>query len=430
MKILILSAEVWRDDTNGGNVLSNIIKGLDAETAQVFCNPGTPDNTLCKRYYQMTDGMVMRNFFSHRPIGRELVFENYPCEEKTNANEVAEQPNKKMYSFFHRHRLGIFYFAKNFLWNHSNWKNDGFKKFIDDFSPDIIFAPCYGSKFMLKMTRFVADYTGKKVISYISDDSYTLRQFRLSPYFWLNRFSVRRQLRKTFPYYSLVYTMTDTQKEQCERDFGAKMKILRKSANADSIPVKCQVGTPIKLVYAGGIYLNRYKTLAKIAKAISNINKDGVKMTLDIYTANEITKKVNRLLNDGVNSRIHGAVSQAELAEIYRASDIALHVESFSLKNRLEVRMSFSTKIVDCLASGAAPMAVCDAKQGGYRYLKENDAAICVDSLKKIEAALRDICENSEKIIYYANMARECVRMNHDEEATDKMLKEDFSALI
>ena len=42
MKILILSAEVWRDDTTGGNVLSNVIGGLGAEVAQVFCNPGNP----------------------------------------------------------------------------------------------------------------------------------------------------------------------------------------------------------------------------------------------------------------------------------------------------------------------------------------------------------------------------------------------------
>ena len=429
MRILILSAEVWRDDTNGGNVLSNLIKGLDAEVAQVFCNPGEPDNALCKKYYQMTDGMVIRSFFSHKPIGRVLDYEEYPCNNKQE-QVIAEQPNKKMYSFFHGHRLGIFYFARNFLWNHSNWKNDGLKKFIDNFNPDIIFAPCYGSKFMLRLTRFVAERTGKKVISYISDDSYTLKQFRLSPYFWLNRFSVRRQLRKTFPYYSLVYTMTETQKEQCERDFGANMKILRKSWDAEKIPEKTSVGTPIKLVYAGGIYLDRYKTLAKIAEAIKKINKDGVKMTLDIYTANEITPKIKKLLNDGESSKIHGAVSQEELVEIYKNSDIALHVESFKLRNRLQVRMSFSTKIVDCLASGAATMAVCDPLQGGYRYLRENDAAICVPSLKEIEGALREICDNPEKIKIYAQRAKECVRINHDEEATQKMLREDFGAYI
>ena len=429
MRVLILSAEVWRDDTNGGNVLSNLIKGLNADVAQVFCNPGEPDNALCKRYYQMTDGMVIRNFLRHRPIGRELIYDDYPCNNR-ESEAVADQPNKKMYSFLHAHRLGLFYFARNFLWNYSNWKNDGLKKFIDEFNPDIIFAPCYGSKFMLRLTRFVAERTGKRVISYISDDSYTLKQFRLSPYFWLNRFSVRRQLRKTFPYYSLVYTMTDTQKEQCEKDFGANMKILRKSWDANKIPEKTSVGAPIKLVYAGGIYLNRDKTLAKIADAIKNINKNGIKMTLDIYTANEITKKVKKRLDDGVNSRIHPAVSKEKLIDIYAKSDVALHVETFKLKHRLAVRMSFSTKIVDCLASGAATMAVCDPLQGGYRYLKENDVAICVPSISEIEGALRDLCENPDKIIYYAKRAKECVRENHDEAKTEQMLREDFESLL
>ena len=208
------------------------------------------------------------------------------------------------------------------------------------------------------------------------------------------------------------------------------MKILLKSADASLIPEKENIGEPIRLVYAGGIYLNRYKTLKKIADAIRSINKDGVRMRLDIYTANEITEKISRALDDKENSFIHPSVSLPELAEIYKASDIALHVESFGLKERLAVRMSFSTKIVDCLASGAAPMAVCDPKQGGYRYLEEEGAAICVGSADKIEAALRELLSNPERIKDYARSARECVARNHDKEKTAEMLRCDFEELI
>ena len=429
MKILIISAEVWRDDTNGGNVLTNLIGPIDAEVAQIFCNPGEPQNNVCKKYYQMTDGMVIRSALRHRPIGKTIEYSEFPSavdKEKV----IAEQPNKKMLSFFHRHRLGIFYFARNLLWNTSNWKNEKLNSFIDEFAPDVIFAPCYGNKFMLKLTRYVAKRSGKRVISYISDDSYTLRHLRFSPYFWLNRFSVRRQLRKTFPYYSLVYTMTDTQKEQCERDFGANMKILRKSADAALIPEKREVRDPIRLVYAGGIYLNRYKTLSKIAEAIRRINTDGVRLRLDVYTANEVTEKIARALNDGESSFIHPSVSLSELAAIYEKSDVALHVESFGLKDRLAVRMSFSTKIVDCLASGAAPMAVCDPKQGGYKYLLDEGAAICVGSPDKIEDALRGLIREPQMIVDYARAARECVARNHDKEKTAEMLRRDFEELI
>lgn len=425
MKVLILSLEAWQDSTNGGNVLSNMFGGTNFEIAQIYCNPGTPQNNLCTHYYQMTDGMVIRNFLNHKPIGRAF---DMRCSlaDQNEEKPSAEQPNKSFYSFFHRHRLGIFFIAKNFLWNTSNWKNDALQKFVTDFDPDIIFAPCYGSKFMLRLTRHIAELTGKNVISYISDDSYTLKQFRISPLYWLERFSVRRQLRKTFPYYSLVYTMTETQKEQCERDFKANMKILLKPVPFGEIPEKKTVGTPIRLVYAGGIYLNRWKTLAAIADAIREQNRDGVKIVLDIYTGNEVSPEINKRLNDGVHSVIHGSVSQKELCNIYHNSDIALHVESFDLKNRLAVRMSFSTKIVDCLASGCAVMAVCDEKQGGMVYLKENDAAICVTDQKDIDKTLRTLADNPQRIVEYAAKAKQCCIRNHSQEQNRAMILEDF----
>lgn len=428
MKVLVISAEVWQDRTNGGNVLSNIFCDTGFEFAQIYCNPGTPENKLCTHYYQMTDGMAIRNFLRHKPIGKTFDLQA-STNIKNEENPLVEQPNKKFYSFFHNHRLGIFYVVRNFLWNTSNWKNENICKFVKDFDPDIIFAPCYGNKFMLRLTRYIAEMTGKNVISYISDDSYTLKQFRISPLYWLERFSVRHQLRKTFPYYSLVYTMTETQKAQCKRDFGANMKILMKSVPLDTIRPRTSVGTPIRLVYAGGIYLNRWKTLAAVAEAVREINKDGKRMQLDIYTGNEISSEISNRLNDGVNSTIHSAVSQVELQEIYYNSDIALHVESFDLKNRLAVRMSFSTKITDCLGSGCAVMAICDKKQGGFRYLQDMDTAICISNKTEIIDALMRIVENPSLILDYAQKANNLCKINHDSQVIHQMIKDDFEEI-
>lgn len=425
MRVLIISQEVWQNGTNGGNVLSNMFSDTSFELAQIYCNSGTPVNNLCKKYYQMTDLMVIHNFLKHKPIGK--AFELEESEQKQGTKP--EKPNKKFYAFFRNHRLRIFYTAKMLIWNLSNWKNKGLDDFIKDFSPDIIFAPCYGNTFMLRLTRYVAKLTGKKVISYISDDSYTLKQFDLSPFYWINRFAVRRQLRKTFPYYSLVYTMTENQKRQCEKDFGANMKILLKSAAFGDIPIKETVGNPIRLVYAGGIYLNRWKTLLEVANAVKMLNTDGVKLRLDIYTANDLPKKAGGL-NDGVNSFVHSPVSQGELKNIYHDSDIALHTESFDLKNRLAVRMSFSTKIVDCLSSGCAVIAICDEKQGGFVYLKENNAAICVSSKSKIYRTLEEIVYNQRIIFDYAENAKKCCLLNHDKKKITNMIITDFGGIV
>lgn len=432
MRVLILSAEVWQDGTNGGNVLSNIFANSNYEFAQVYCNPGIPQNTLCRKYYQMTDSMVIRNFINRKPIGKAFELTNVTENRKITAVEaIPEKQNKKIYSFFHRHRLSIFYFARHFFWNRANWKNKNLREFIDSFNPDIIFAPCYGDQFMLKLTRYVKDYTGKNVISYISDDAYTLRQFRLSPYFWMHRMVIRRELRKTFPYYSLTYTMTESQKEQCEKDFNANMKILRKAVpftitNAS----EKHVGTPIRLVYAGGIYLNRWKTLRKVAEVIKKINENGVKIQLHIYTANEITTAINKSLNDGKNSIIHSSVTQKELERIYMQSDLALHVESFDLRNRLLVRMSFSTKIVDCLASGCAVLAICDKKQSGYLYLKEQKAAMCAENREQIEEILSYILKNPKIISEYAKNAKRCCEKNHNKNRITNIIQTDFEEIV
>lgn len=429
MKILVISGEVWQDKTNGGNVLTNMFRNSDWEFAQIYCNPGMPENNICKKYYQMTDSMVIRNFILHRPIGKYFVFDASKQDNTKEVNKI-EMPNKNFYKFFRSHRLGIFYFIKHRLWNISNWNNNNLKKFLDEYAPDIIFAPCYGDKFMLRLTRFVGDYTGKKIISYVSDDVYTLKQFNLSPFFWLDRFSVRNQLRKTISYYSLIYTMTDAQKRQFECDFNANMKILRKSTPYFLEEKEKKINNPLRLVYAGGIYLNRWKTLKILTDVIKEINKGGVKIILDIYTANEITKKINKALNDGVNSFIHAAVSQKELQIIYQNCDIALHVESFDIKNKLLVRMSFSTKIIDCLSSGCAVMAICDEKQGGIDYLKKEEAAICISDLNDIYKKLIEIVEDNEIVYKYKKRAKECCLRNHDVNQIEDMIKKDFESLV
>lgn len=425
MKVLIISAEVWRDDSNGGNVLSNMFGGFNWEFAQIYCNPGMPDNGICTKYYQITDSMVLHNFIKYTPVGQAFDLDKIT----TNNNVNIEQPNKKFYDFFHAHKWNIFYFFKHFLWNHSNWRNENLKRFITDFSPDIIFAPCYGDCFLLKLTQYVSQITKKSIISYISDDNYTLKQFNLSFFYWMDRFKVRRQMRKTFPLYSLVYTMTEQQKIQCERDFGAKMKLLMKPSSSLCEQINFDIKFPIKLVYAGGIYLNRWKTLRKFVQAIKSINIDKKYFELAIYTQNEITQKLKKKLHDGVNTFLYSAVTQKQLREIYLNSHIALHVESFDLKNMLQVRMSFSTKITDLLASGCAIIAVCDKNQGGYRYLEKENAAICIDNPKKIIEKLKYIKENPKLIKDYKVLARECLNRNHNPEQIHRMIETDFNSV-
>jgi len=424
IKILIISSELWKNGTNGGNVLSNLFEGMDAEFAQIYCSPGSPDNTVCEKYYQMTDFMMINNVIKGHKVGKGFEYFHKSALQPTLS--YASQENKGFYRFFSRYRLNLFFVIKELLWKLAKWDNQQLSKFITDFEPDIIFAPCYASHYMLQITRYVANLTSKKVISYISDDNYSLRQKSLSPIFWINRLILRSSMRKTFPYYSLTYTMTDEQLFELKSALNANMKILRKGGDFSGDCVKTSVNLPIRMVYAGGIYCGRWKTLAYIGELLKKINQDEIKMRLDIYTQTNITTKQRKLLNDNCNIFLHQPVSQTELNQIYQSSDIALHVESFEKQYKLLTRLSFSTKIVDCLASSCAVMAISSKEHSGLTYLKKEDAAICIDDPSKIEKALQKIADNPEIAIKYANKAWDCGKRNHQIESIRAGLHKDL----
>lgn len=422
MKILILSLEAWRDDTNGGNVLSNIFNGIDAELAQIYCSAEKPKNTLCKHYFQITDAMALDNIRHRKEMGREFFYDDQENCSELEWDEKIRNIKKKKSSWFLR-------LARQAVWGLSKYKNKKLQKFIEDFNPDIIFAPCYASTYMLSLCRYIHKLTKKPIISYVSDDVYSLKHCNFSPIFWLNKFIVRHAVKKTWKLYSLVYTMSSIQKEYMER-LKKPMKILCKSSSFDDFDKEKQIGTPITIIYAGGTYENRWRTLCALTKEIKKINRDGCKIILNIYTKCALNKKAERILNDQENAFVYPAIDYEELMKKYREYDIALHAESFRLKDRLNVRMSFSTKIIDCLASGCAVMAICDKKQGGGRYLNEQDAAICIQSLKKIRPTLNAIINDKNILQTYRYKAFACGEKNHQQRVITAGIKEDFKKIL
>ena len=166
-----------------------------------------------------------------------------------------------------------------------------------------------------------------------------------------------------------------------------------------------------------------------VINTIKKVNENGIKFVLDIYTNNSLNDEMQRAINDGVNSRTHKAVSMIELKRIYHESDIALHAEAFDITNRHVVRMSFSTKIIDCLDSGCAVMAICDKKQAGGSYLRKNNCAICVNDLSELEHTLQSIIKNPQILIEYQHKAFEVGHQYHLQENITKELIDDFNSI-
>ncbi len=416
MKVLVLSHENWNNNTNGGNVLSNIFEGLNFEFAQIYCSAGLPNNDLCNKYYQITDKMVIDNVLRGKEAGK-VLDSSLPC---INKDLKFENGSKKR-------RWEIIFMIREIVWRLAKIDNKNFIDFIRSFNPDIIFAPCYGNIRMLRLTRTVAQYTDAPIVSYVSDDLYSYKVINYNPLFWVRRWNLRRNVRKTVKFYKLMYTMTDEQLKEYEKELKVPMKILRKGCIHSGVN---EIKKPYRIIYAGNIYLNRADVLCDIAKSIAKFNKESLNFVLDIYSGGRLSGEQEKILNNGYDTFFNGLIEPERLLNEYKNCSIALHCESFNQKNALITRLSFSTKITDCLQSGAAVMAVCSDINAGFKYLFEEDCAICISDLTKLDGVFNKILSDDNYLKLYALRAKGCIEKNHDKKLNNEMILSDFNKII
>lgn len=424
MRILVLSNEVWNDKINGNNVTSNWFEGMDAEFANIYCEPGSPYNKCCKRYFQITDMMMLKSIFCKKKAGRKVL---YAEQHNSFVGESAEQESKKLREFLKKITGNYLRLAREILWLIGRYDTSAMKQFIDEFRPDVVFSERMASCKMLRLEGVVHSITNVPFFAFTGDDEYSLKQLSFSPFFWINRFMIRRRLRNNVNYYCIYYTLSLEQSQYYEKIFGCNCMVLQKCGIIEDKFAEKNIGNPIKIIYAGKFYCNRWKVLAEIAKAISIVNNYSKKFVLQIYTKDIPNKKQNQLLNDGYNSQIIGPVSQAELKGKYKEADIALHVESRDIKNRLATRFSYSTKIIDCLFSGCAVMTYCWDKHSGFTSLKREDASMCISTFNELLVTLKDISSNPEMLKNYQKKAYKSCIDYHNKEKTQAILMENFA---
>lgn len=430
MRILLLTDEIWNDRVFGNNVLQNWFEGLEGVVfAQICATPGKPLNTMCTLYFQITDTMVLRSILGPRAGQAFEMSYSEMLDNPQTRNYIAESG---FYRFMKRISGETLRLVRECLWGMGRIDFDALSRFVKEFNPDIVFCPRRLTWKMMRLEKLVSRVTVAPFVAFTGDDEVSFREYSFSPLFWINRFIFRKAFRRHCGLYKAYYTLSADQADEYRNDFRLNTDTLLKCGDFkdDDFSVVKHVGEPIRLIYAGRLYCNRWRSLAHIGKALRKINEDGVRMVLDIYTQDKLTAKQRKALAEDNYIYLKGSVTTAELKEVYRQGDIALHVESLDRRNRLLTRISFSTKIIDLMASTCAIMAICWSEHTGYKYLKTHDAAFCIDSYEDIYQVLKGICDDPALIHEYAHRAWYCGMINHSKEEIQNHLIDAFSDII
>ncbi len=423
MNILVITDVLWRNDNGVGNSYTNIFEGMpDVKIANICTQAGASENTVSSACFQISEGRLIRNL-------KDKTFPTGTVEVKSNTEAVASGDDS-ITKLIKRLRYQVFFWARELVWKIGRWESTELRQFIDDFKPDLIFAQVQDKLYQNRIVRYVQKYTKKPLMIYVWDDVYSMKQFRLSPLYWIDRLMQRHSIRRLAKSSSMVYAISKEQVEEYHKLLHKPTALLYKGRDFSAEPETQVQNNPLEILYTGNLYSGRYKTIAKFCEYLKDINRDGQKAVLKIYSASPLSEKEINAINIEGTSYFMGKTSEAEVQKLQTKADILLHIEPFTLKGSLLCRLSFSTKLVDYFHKKKCIFAVGHSRCSSMKYLRRNDSAVVCESYEEMGKKLTELLTNPDMVNTYAKKAWDCGAKNHRIEDIQSGLKKDFEEAI
>ena len=161
--------------------------------------------------------------------------------------------------------------------------------------------------------------------------------------------------------------------------------------------------------------------------AIREINKDGQKIVLDIYTNTELTPDMEARINVPGCCNLHAPIPQSEVFKKQAEADVLLFAESLSDKSKT-ARLSFSTKLTDYFSAGKCVWGVGNTDLGPIDYLRTEDAGLVSTDKESIIQVITSIANTPAIVSEYAKKAYDCGVRNHDAQTIINKLYKAFMA--
>lgn len=414
MKVLVITLNAWDDTGSTGNTISNIFAGqCDVEVANIFCRNERVNNQICNRYFKITEGQILRGLFTRENCGETFLIEG--AIEKAEETYKGYNPlaNNSVGNALRRFRPPFLLFIREFIWMLPSWKNENLKTFLSSFKPDVIYMHGHSNWYMHRLMEYCAQITQAKIVMFYGDDMYGRK--RKLPLGYLYETIYRKRVRRSIKMADLLFGGSEKLCVEYGVLFGKKFTPLYKQCDLSHVVKKKEINHPLQLVYAGNLLFGREEMLRILAQTIKNVNENNPKNTIQliVYSNTKPSSRTLSYINDGYNSIFMGTKPYQEVCAAMNEADLTLFVESFKKDNTKKTRLSFSTKIIDCMQSSSAMLAIGPEYIASMDYIINSHMAFVATSITEIYPMLFDICNHDEMIPEKCRIKYEFARLHH-----------------
>ena len=408
-KILIVTRGAWDEGKGTSSTLSNLFADYGADRlATIYIESKSPKTKCCNLFFQIPEiSMVKKLIHWRRKVGKRI-----DLREVTTSNIQEDQAEEHALNYVRGHRSIVYSWLRELLWFFNMWKTQDLKDFIHDFNPDMVWLDGSTNPFLDKLYFYVLKQAGKPGLIYLMDDNYTYKSmvgFR-PIYHSYHRVTMRRIVKQC----KNVLTISSKMKREFDNIFKINSTIVTKGIDySTKVYTLPQTHKPIRLLYMGQIIYGRDYTLASVIEALDEINQNGEKIKLSVYTKNVIPIHLKNTVEKSNSVTFKDVVPYSMVPEVIAENDVLLFMESLNPKYNRDARLSFSTKITDYLASTKCIFAVGPEDCAPMEYFHDEDCAITAHNYDEIKQGLMDLT-NDEVIRHYSLKAYNVGKTNHD----------------
>ena len=420
-RVLITSIPVWHSKS-GSNTFSTLFEDYGSEyIANIYTKATLPDSNVAGRYFQISEGRVLRSvLFRSAKTGFEV-------KATATSQESAEvKRENRLYAVFSNIRFEIFLWIREFIWKIGVWRTKELDDFITDFNPDVLLFPIESYFYLNRLNKYIIEnHKPKKIIGYLWDDNFTYKQKPYNLAHKITRFFLRKRVSQLVAKCDTVLAISPKMKFECDREFGIDSIVLSKPMISVSGSKYHRKKGPIRLLYTGSLVIGRDKSLLMLSRAINRINTAGDYMMLTIYSNTHISEKIYQQISQCRLCSISPAIPHSQVFEEQERSDILIIAESLDSRQNV-ARLSFSTKITDCLSANRCILAIGKQDSASIEYLADNNAAIVCSTEDEIFNALNSIILDESQLAEYAERSYLCGLKYHNPLIIKKTLQREL----
>lgn len=389
-KILIVGTVPYHESSTS-RAFASYFTGMKRENlAQVFSDPGVPVKGHCATLYQITDHrMLKRRFCRKTATGKVYEYEQLAETGHGNAPETGNALIAALYRLG-KNKNALTYWARKFLWNRKYWCTPEFNSWLEAFDPDCVFLSFSDDFFIPQIALYIGEKFDIPILSSIGDDYYFSGRTWASGLYHLYKHAYRKLIRRVFAHGGSAIYIGDKIRDRYNDAFALKGETVYLTSSLPRRAFRPIDPKNPQISYFGNIRCGRNRSLLEIGDALGRIDPG---YHLDIYS-NEREPACYRMLLHHPNVRFHGSIPYAQVQERMRRSDILVIPEGFHRKDVEQTRFSLSTKVADCLSSGAALLAYGSEECGTIGYAAGTGCiATCTEKEKLEETIRRLLCD-------------------------------------